>query len=251
MTAKKPTKASAGKQTRSAGGSGRSGTGGGRSNRPTARRVEQARRVSAALRKEYPRVGTALESRSPFELLVATILSAQCTDARVNEVTPKLFEKYPDAHALAVANPDEVEKIIHPTGFFRQKRKSIQGCAQAIVERHGGEVPESMEDLTALPGVGRKTAHCVRAGAMGLPGIIVDTHFKRVAGRLGLTQETDADKIERAIAAELPEEEWSCFSNAVIHHGRRICHARKPRCGECVVLDDCDYGRKNAGEGSG
>jgi endonuclease-3 len=209
--------------------------------------ARRARAASAALRKAYAGTGTALHFRNPFELLVATILSAQCTDGKVNEVTPLLFGKYPDARALAAGKPEDVEKIVHSTGFFRQKARSIQGCARAIAERHDGRVPESMEELTALPGVGRKTANLVRACAMGQPGLIVDTHFKRVVGRLGLTAETDPDKIEFAIARLLPQSEWTEFSNALIWHGRRLCPARNPRCPQCPALAWCAFGRSEAG----
>jgi endonuclease-3 len=209
--------------------------------------TRRARAASAALRKAYAGSGTALYFRNPFELLVATILSAQCTDDKVNEVTPVLFGEYPDARALAAGKPEDIEKIVHSTGFFRQKARSIQGCARAVAERHGGRVPESMEALTALPGVGRKTANLVRACAMGKPGLIVDTHFKRVVGRLGLTAETDPDKIEFSVARLLPESDWTDFSNALIWHGRRLCPARNPRCPECPVLAWCAFGRGAVG----
>ncbi|MCL5270758.1 MAG: endonuclease III [bacterium] len=211
-------------------------------------RRRRARRVSRILRRTY-HMGTALKFRNPFELLVATILSAQATDEAVNEVTPRLFARYPNAAALAGAGPAEVEAIVHKTGFFRQKTRSIMNCARALAERHGGRVPESMDDLTALPGVGRKTANLVRACAMGRPGLIVDTHFKRVAGRLDLTAESDPDKIEADVAALLPEEEWTDFSNALIWHGRRCCSARGPNCPGCPVLRDCPYGQTATAEG--
>ena len=209
---------------------------------PAARR-ERALRLAAAIRKEYPTVKTALNFGNPFELIVATILSAQCTDEKVNAVTPVLFGRFPDAAALGAADPEEVEKIIHATGFFRQKAKSIIGCARALAERHGGMVPESMAALTELPGVGRKTANLIRAFAMGLPGIIVDTHFKRLIALLGLTTQTDPDKIEAEIATLLPESEWTHFSNGLIWHGRRVCPARKPKCEVCPLRPDCAFGR--------
>jgi len=203
----------------------------------------RARRISTRLRRHYPDAGTALHFDGPFQLLIATILSAQCTDEAVNRVTPELFQRYRDPAAFAAADAAEIEKLIHSTGFFRQKTRSIQNCSRALLERHGGRVPEAMEELTALPGVGRKTANLVRACAMGHPGLIVDTHFKRVIGRLGLTAETDPDRIEFAVAELLPPSHWTHFSNALIWHGRRICTARKPRCPECPVCPDCDFGR--------
>jgi endonuclease III len=207
---------------------------------------KRAAAVSAALRKTYAGRGTALHFKNPFELLIATILSAQCTDDKVNEVTAVLFPRYPDARALAGAKSEDVEPIIHATGFYRQKAKSILSCARTLTERHGGQVPESMDELTGLPGVGRKTANLVRACAMGRPGLIVDTHFKRVIGRLGLTDATDPDKIECAIADLLPESEWTDFSNALIWHGRRLCVARQPRCPECPALKWCVFGQSTA-----
>lgn len=209
---------------------------------PEARRA-RALRLAAAIRKEYPTVTTALNFGNPFELIVATILSAQCTDEKVNQVTPLLFGRFPDAAALGAADPAEVEEIVHATGFFRQKAKSIIGCARALAERHGGVVPASMAALTELPGVGRKTANLIRAFAMGLPGIIVDTHFKRLITLLGLTTQTDPDKIEAEVAALLPVSEWTSFSNGLIWHGRRVCPARKPRCEVCPLRPDCVFGR--------
>jgi endonuclease-3 len=207
---------------------------------------QRALRICARLRQDYPRVQSALNFGNPFELIIATILSAQCTDEKVNQVTPVLFGRYPDARALGAADPAEVEQIIHSTGFYRQKAKSIIACAAALAGRHGGQIPEAMEALTELPGVGRKTANLVRAFAMGLPGIIVDTHFKRVAGRLGLTAQTDPDRIEAEIAALLPAAEWTHFSNALIWHGRRLCGARKPNCAACPLRPECVFGRTQA-----
>jgi len=204
----------------------------------------RARRLCAGLKKLYPTHGTALAFKNPFELLMATILSAQCTDEKVNQVTPILFARFNGARALAAADLAQVEAIIHPTGFFHQKARGLQNCARALVERHGGQVPESMDELTALPGVGRKTANLVRAFAMGHPGLIVDTHFKRVIGRLGLTRQTDPDKIEPAIVALLPERDWTPFSSAMIFHGRKTCLARKPLCAECPLRPDCEFGRQ-------
>lgn len=213
----------------------------------TAELIKRARRISGRLRKVYADEGTALKFDGAFQLLVATILSAQCTDAQVNQVTLPLFKQFPDARAFAEADLAAIETPIHSTGFFRQKARSIQNCCRALVERHDGRIPESMENLTALPGVGRKTANLVRAIAMGKSGLIVDTHFKRVVGRLGLTSETNPDKIEFALAELLPESHWTRFSNALIWHGRRICPARKPLCVQCPVRADCPTGREATG----
>ena len=205
---------------------------------------KRARRISARLRKTYPDAKTALKHDGAFQLLIATILSAQCTDEMVNKVTPILFAKFPDARVFAAASQADVESIVHSTGFFRQKARGIINCSRALMERHGGELPESMEELTKLPGVGRKTANLIRGCAMGQPGIIVDTHFKRLAGRMGLTRNTNPDKIEHDIAALLPPSHWTEFSNAMIWHGRRICPARKPKCDECPIVKDCEFGKE-------
>jgi endonuclease-3 len=192
------------------------------------------------LAKEYPVAKCALEHDSPFQLLIATILSAQCTDERVNLVTKELFAQYPDAHALARAPLKTVEKIIQSAGFFRMKAKNIVGCSQKLVELHGGKVPKNMEDLVVLPGVGRKTANVVLGTAYGIPtGVVVDTHVTRLSQRLGMTTRTDAVKIEQDLMRSLPETEWIDFSHRLIHHGRRICKARKPLCSQCVLLDVC------------
>lgn len=210
-------------------------------------RRQRALRLVAALHMLYPAVETALHFANPFELIIATILSAQCTDEKVNQVTPHLFKRFPDAASLAQGDLAEIEQLVYQTGFYRQKAKSIQQCARAIVERHGGALPESMEELTDLPGVGRKTANLVRAYAMGHPGVIVDTHFKRVSGRLGLTANTDPEKIEMDICALLPESEWTHFSNSLIWHGRRLCPARAPKCPECPLRPDCPTGQLSTG----
>jgi endonuclease-3 len=177
---------------------------------------------------------------SPLELLVATILSAQCTDERVNMVTPTLFARYPAAHDYAHADPDELEAIIHSCGFFRNKRKSIQATALALCERFGGLVPQTMDELITLPGVARKTANVVLAHAFDRhEGIAVDTHVHRLAGRLRLSREGDPVKIERDLMRLVPREQWGRLSDVLIWHGRRVCYARKPRCGECVLADIC------------
>ena len=181
----------------------------------------------------------ALRHRDPFELLVATILSAQCTDARVNEVTPRVFEAYPDPVALAGADPAVLEERIRPTGFFRAKAASLLGMSSALVERFDGKVPRALEDLVTLPGVGRKTANVVRSVAFGEPGLPVDTHVKRLAGRLGLTDSADPDKIEAELCALVPKADWGALSLRLILHGRAVCVARRPRCGECVLADVC------------
>jgi endonuclease-3 len=192
------------------------------------------------LRKEYPTPKTALEHRDPLQLLVATILSAQCTDERVNQVTPALFKKYRTARDYATANVAEFEQEIRSTGFYRAKTKSIINCSKALVERHGGKVPRTMEELVQLPGVGRKTANCVLGSAYGIAsGVVVDTHVRRLAQRIGLSKQDDPDKIEQDLMAVLPKKDWIDFSNMLIWHGRKVCQARKPNCPECVINDLC------------
>ncbi len=188
---------------------------------------------------EYPDARCELDHENPFQLLAATILSAQCTDVRVNMVTPHLFARYPTPWDLAAADPAELEEIIRSTGFFRSKARSLMGMAHGLVEDHNGEVPTSMKDLTALAGVGRKTANVVRSVAMDLPGLPVDTHVGRLARRLGLTVEEDPVKVEMVLNAMIPAAERGRFSLRLILHGRRVCPARKPRCGECVLNDFC------------
>jgi endonuclease-3 len=196
--------------------------------------------VLARLLARYPDAHCALDFRNPFELLCATILSAQCTDKRVNMVTPALFARYPDAAALAAAAPDDVEQLIKSTGFFRSKAKSLIGMANGLMAQHGGEVPADMDALTKLPGVGRKTANVILGNAFGRnDGIVVDTHVTRVSNRLALTAESDAVKIEQALIPLFPRERWTMLSHLLIEHGRQVCDARKPRCGECVLSDVC------------
>jgi endonuclease-3 len=180
-----------------------------------------------------------LDHRNPYELLAATILSAQTTDERVNSVTPALFARYPDAQALAAAEPDDVERLIKPTGFYRNKTRSLIGMARALVERFGGEVPSRLEDLVTIPGVGRKTGNVVRSVAMGLPGLPVDTHVGRLSRRLALTEQTDPVKAEQELNALVPAAERGAFSLRLILHGRRVCVARRPRCVECLLVDFC------------
>ncbi|MCB9378466.1 MAG: endonuclease III [Holophagales bacterium] len=215
-------------------------------------RRQVSRRESAAARRErtaalierlrgaYPDAHCALEHRSPLELLVATILSAQCTDVRVNQVTPELFARYPDAEAYAQADLEEVERRIQSTGFFRNKAKSLVGLGRALVERHGGRVPRTMAELTALPGVGRKTANVVLGNAFGIDeGIVVDTHVGRLSKRLGLTRESDPVKVEKDLMALVPRDDWTLWSHLLIFHGRQVCKAPRPRCADCVLADLC------------
>lgn len=194
----------------------------------------------ARLLERYPDAHCALDFHNPYELLCATILSAQCTDKRVNMVTPSLFARYPNAAALASANPADLEETIRSTGFFRSKAKSLIGMAQVLVERHGGQVPDDMEALVVLPGVGRKTANVVLGNAFGREeGIVVDTHVTRLGNRLGLTSDSDAVKIEQALIPLFPREQWTKISHLLIEHGRQVCDAKKPRCGECILADVC------------
>jgi endonuclease-3 len=192
------------------------------------------------LAKVYPDATCALRFRNPFELLVATILSAQCTDTRVNLVTPTLFERFPNPAAMARAELHELEDIIRTTGFFRAKSKNIQAMAKAIVEDHKGTVPKDLEAMTRLPGVGRKTANVVLGTAFGIPsGVVVDTHVKRLAYRLGIADAKDPVKIERELAENVPRKEWINLSHRLIHHGRKICMARRPKCADCALLPIC------------
>jgi endonuclease III len=200
----------------------------------------QAARVVERLKADYPGAICALENETPFELLAATILSAQCTDARVNMVTPELFRRWPTAVEMADAPIKELVKVIQSTGFYRNKAKNIKAASQAIVERHDGDVPRDMEQLVALPGVGRKTANVVLGTAFGMAtGVVVDTHVTRLSQRLGLTKHTDAVKIEQDLMRIVPQEEWVDFSHRLIFHGRQICVARKPKCPECSMRAFC------------
>jgi endonuclease-3 len=196
--------------------------------------------ILEALRRARPDARVELAHDSPFRLLVATILSAQCTDARVNQVTPSLFRAWPDARALAAAVQADLEEAIRSTGFFRAKARAIKATSQALVDRHGGEVPRTMEEMTRLPGVGRKTANVVLGAGYGIPsGIVVDTHAARVAQRLGLTRQSDPVKIERDLMAVIPRDEWIFASIALVLHGRYICQARLPRCSACPLSPHC------------
>jgi len=201
--------------------------------------AKTTKRIIETLAQQHPNADTELNYGNAFELLVATILSAQSTDVRVNMVTPSLFKKYPDAHALAKATPKDLEPIIKSTGFFNQKGKALVGAAQHLVTEHGGEVPADMDVLTTLPGVGRKTANVVLGTAFGKPAIFVDTHVRRLANRLGLTVSDDPVVIELDLQKLLPPREWTRFAHRLIHHGRRVCFARKPRCSGCALLRWC------------
>ena len=201
---------------------------------------EQGAAVARRLGKVYPQALCSLDFASPFQLLIATILSAQCTDKRVNVVTGGLFARWPTAAALAAAGQAEVEAVIRSTGFFRAKAKNIRGCCQALVERHGGEVPRTLAELVRLPGVGRKTANVVLGSGFGLPsGVVVDTHVGRISRRLGLTRHADAVKAERDLIAAIPKSHWIVFSHRLIEHGRTVCTARRPRCEDCPLADFC------------
>ena len=201
---------------------------------------KHARKIVRGLARAYPDAPCALKHISPFELLVATILSAQCTDERVNATTPALFRKYPTPEALAAAKQKDVERIIKPLGFFRAKSTSIREMARKLIEEFDGEIPRTLDELVALPGVGRKTANVVLGTAFGIPsGVVVDTHVKRISNLLGLTANKNPDRIEQDLTAVLPEKEWIDFAHRMIHHGRRICIARRPKCPECPLLKCC------------
>lgn len=201
------------------------------------------KRVAAILTKldeAYPNAICELDHKNAFELLIATILSAQCTDVRVNQVTQTLFKKYPDAKAFAYATPSELEQDIRPTGFFRNKTKSVMGASKGILENFGGEVPRTMEEILTLPGVARKTANVVLGTAYGIPsGVVVDTHVQRIANRLDLTRNEDPKKIEQDLMQVIPKDKWIQFSHQIIWHGRRVCQARKPKCVECNMESLC------------
>jgi endonuclease-3 len=219
--------------------------------RPAKRRAKAARRkpttdhaprtaaIIARLEAAYPDARCALRHANPLQLLIATILSAQCTDARVNMVTPALFARYPTAAAFADADLRELEAMIRSTGFYHNKAKSILGCCQALVLRHGGKVPADLDALVALPGVGRKTANVVLGNAFGIPGVVVDTHVTRLSQRLDLTSQDDPNKIERDLMGIVPRDKWTLWAHLLIEHGRRVCKARAPQCGACVLADLC------------
>lgn len=201
----------------------------------------RARKIARVLAKSYADAECALHHENAFQLLVATILSAQCTDERVNSVTPKLFKTYSTPTALADAKQDELETIIRPLGFFRAKSTSLRGMARKLVDEFKGEIPRTVAEMITMPGVGRKTANVVLGTAYGLPtGVVVDTHVRRITNLLGLTESTNPERIEQELMALLPKSEWIDFSHRIIHHGRRICIARRPKCPECPLLNLCD-----------
>jgi endonuclease-3 len=206
---------------------------------------ERIRPIITRLKRRYPEARCSLDFDSPLELLVSTILSAQCTDERVNAVTPALFARYRTARDYAEANPDELSDMIKSTGFFNNKTRSLIGMGAALVERHGGEVPRTMEELTAVPGVGRKTANVVLGNAFGIDeGVVVDTHVARLSQRLALTRHSEAGKIERDLMALVARKDWTLFPHLMIHHGRATCQARKPKCEMCPVNDLCPFPKK-------
>jgi endonuclease-3 len=208
---------------------------------------KRAARILQTLTQAYPQAGVHLHFRDAFQLLAATILAAQCTDERVNQVTPALFARFPDAARLARAGQEELEELVRSTGFYRNKAKSLRGMARALVERFGGRVPETIEELVTIPGVGRKTANVLLGACFGKPAIVVDTHLTRVTARLGLASERDPDKIEAQLRTLVPEPRQTRFTWVIGEHGRQVCAARKPRCPECVVRRLCPYPDKTGG----
>ncbi|MEW1858914.1 endonuclease III [Streptomyces sp. NBC_00669] len=206
-------------------------------------KVRRARRINRELAEVYPYAHPELDFENPFQLLIATVLSAQTTDLRVNQTTPALFAKYPTAADMAAADPADLEQILRPTGFFRAKTRSVLGLSAALRDEFGGEVPGRLADLVKLPGVGRKTANVVLGNAFGVPGITVDTHFGRLSRRFGWTTSQDPEEVERDVAALFPKSDWTMLSHRVVFHGRRMCHARKPACGVCPIAALCpSYG---------
>ncbi|GLW64537.1 endonuclease III [Actinomadura rubrobrunea] len=213
--------------------------GGGRAQETRLALVRRARKINRVLAEEYPDAHCELNFDGPFQLLIATVLSAQTTDARVNQTTPALFAKYPTPEDLAAADPEDVERILRPLGFYRAKTRSVMGLSAELRDRFGGEVPRTLDELVTLPGVGRKTANVVLGNAFDVPGITVDTHFGRLARRFGWTRETDPVKVEHEVGELIPRKEWTMLSHRLIWHGRRVCHARRPACGACAVARLC------------
>jgi endonuclease-3 len=210
-------------------------------------RAARAGRILETLFETHADARCQLRHRHPFELLCATVLSAQCTDKVVNSITPALFKRFPDAPSLARARPSEVERIIRRAGLYRSKARSLVGTARAVVEKHGGRIPKTMEELVELPGVGRKTANVILGNAFDTPALAVDTHVARLANRMGLTREQDPVRIERDLIELIPEEHWTQLSHAMIFHGRRICAARNPACKGCPVFPNCPFPRRRGG----
>ncbi|MBL8792783.1 MAG: endonuclease III, partial [Planctomycetia bacterium] len=206
---------------------------------PTPELKAHARRVLRSLKKQYPDARCALHYENPLQLLIATILSAQCTDVRVNKVTPALFAQFPDVASFAHAKPKELERAIQSTGFFRNKARNIIQCCQQIIERHQGEVPRTLDELVQLAGIGRKTANVILGNAFDMPGITVDTHLGRLSRRMGLSTQTNPVKVERDLMELVPRKHWTMFSHWMIHHGRQVCHARRPACDRCVLAKYC------------
>lgn len=236
----------AGEDSGAAGGSdaaGGSGARGGRKPESRVALVRRARRINRELAEAYPYAHPELDFENPFQLLIATVLSAQTTDLRVNQTTPALFAAYPTPEDMAAADPEVLEGILRPTGFFRAKTKSAMGLSAALRDRFDGEVPGRLEDLVTLPGVGRKTANVVLGNAFGVPGLTVDTHFGRLARRFGWTTSQEPEKVEQDVAGLFPKADWTMLSHRLIFHGRRICHSRKPACGACPITPLCpSYG---------
>lgn len=204
-----------------------------------------SKKISLILYEAYPEATCSLDYKVPLQLLIATMLAAQCTDERVNIVTKNLFKKYTSVYDYANANPEELEQDIRSTGFYRNKAKNIIGCCKKLISDFGGKVPDNMKDLLSLPGVGRKTANVVLGNIYGVPGIIVDTHCKRLSNRIGLTDKEDPEKIEYDLMEILPRKDWTAFSNCLVYHGRAICNARKPKCGQCPIALHCDFFNNN------
>lgn len=208
---------------------------------PSDETAKRAKRILAKLERAMPEAKVELDSSNPIELLVATILSAQCTDERVNKVTPALFAKYQSAVDYAMADPAELEKLIRTTGFFKSKAKHIIGCGKVLQEKFGGRIPDKIEELTKLPGVGRKTANVILGSYFGQPAVVVDTHVKRVSNRLGLTGSQDPDQIELDLQRVLPKAKWTSGAQRLLLHGRYVCRARFPQCGQCVIREECPW----------
>lgn len=207
---------------------------------------KRAAEINRALKRMYPEAKCSLDFATPYQLLVATILSAQCTDVRVNMVTPDFFRRFPDAKALSRATLEEIGEAIRSTGFYNNKAKSLLGMAKALVQDHGGQVPRTMEELTPLPGVGRKTANVVLGNSFDVPGIVVDTHVLRVSQRLGLTKHKDPEKIEQDLMLLIPRADWTMFSHRLVYHGRALCQARKPACDDCALARVCAFWAKES-----